>query len=110
MSFNLQLSEVDKARQIGERALETINYREEQEKLNIWIALLNLENTFGTDESLDAVFKKACQYMDSFTIHQKLASILIMSEKFDQANDLFKVMSKKFGQNVLTWVLYGSFL
>lgn len=48
--------------------------------------------------------------MDSFTIHQKLASILIMSEKFDQANDLFKVMSKKFGQNVLTWVLYGSFL
>lgn len=110
MSFNLQLSEVDKARQIGERALETINYREEQEKMNIWIALLNLENTFGTDESLDAVFKKACQYMDSFVIHQKLASILIMSEKYDQASELFKVMGKKFGQNVLTWVLYGSFL
>ncbi|KAI5969735.1 RRP5 [Candida margitis] len=110
MSFNLQLSEVDKARQIGERALETINYREEQEKLNIWIALLNLENTFGTDESLDAVFKKACQYMDAFTIYQKLASILILSEKFEHARDLFKVMGKKFGQSVLTWVLYGSFL
>ncbi|KAI5963375.1 RRP5 [Candida theae] len=110
MSFNLQLSEVDKARQIGERALETINYREEQEKLNIWIALLNLENTFGSDESLNAVFKKACQYMDSFTIHQKLASILIMSEKYDEARELFKSMGKKFGQNVTTWISYGSFL
>ena len=57
MSFQLQLSEVDKAREIGERALKTINYREEQEKLNIWIALLNLENTFGTDESLEDTFK-----------------------------------------------------
>ncbi|KAF7339807.1 rRNA biogenesis protein RRP5 [Mycena venus] len=44
MSFQLQLSEVDKAREIARRALQTINFREEQEKLNVWIALLNLEN------------------------------------------------------------------
>ncbi|GME97979.1 unnamed protein product [Ambrosiozyma monospora] len=47
MSFQLQLSEVEKAREIAERALKTINFREEQEKLNIWIAQLNLENMFG---------------------------------------------------------------
>ncbi|RLV95774.1 rRNA biogenesis protein RRP5 [Spathaspora sp. JA1] len=110
MSFQLQLSEIDKAREIGERALKTINYREEQEKMNIWIALLNLENTFGSDESLEATFKRACQYMDSLIMHQKLVSIYTMSEKYDQADELYKVMTKKFGKNIATWVHYGSYL
>ncbi|KAG2733152.1 hypothetical protein G9P44_004142 [Scheffersomyces stipitis] len=110
MSFQLQLSEADKAREIGERALKTINYRDEQEKLNIWIALLNLENTFGTDESLEEIFKRSTQYMDSLTMHQKLVSIYSMSEKYYQAEELYKVMTKKFGKSISVWVQYGSFL
>lgn len=111
MSFQLQLSEIEKAREIGERALKTINFREEQQKMNIWIALLNLENTFGDDETLEALFKRSCQYMDAFTMHQKLVAIYIASEKFDKADSLFKVMCKKFGsKNPSAWVSYGSFL
>lgn len=110
MSFQLQLSEIDKAREIGERALKTINYREEQEKMNIWIALLNLENSFGTDETLDETFKRSCQYMDSLTMHQKLIGIYTLSEKFDNATNLFKTMTKKFGKHVVIWVQYGSYL
>lgn len=110
MSFQLQLSEIEKAREIGERALKTINYRDEQEKMNIWIAMLNLENTFGTEETLDEVFKRSCQYMESLTMHQKLVGIFLMSEKFTQADDLYKVMTKKFGKHVSVWVQYGSSL
>jgi rRNA biogenesis protein RRP5 len=29
------------------RALQTINYREESEEFNVWIAYLNLENVYG---------------------------------------------------------------
>lgn len=111
MAFQLQLSEIEKARDIAERALKTINFREEAEKLNIWIALLNLENTFGTDETLEEIFKRACQYMDSFTIHNKLLSIYQLSEKFEQALSLFKVTAKKFGsENVSIWLAWGEFL
>jgi rRNA biogenesis protein RRP5 len=111
MSFQLQLSEVEKAREIGERALKTINYREEQEKLNIWIALLNLENTFGTEETLEDVFKRANEYMEPSVIHQKMVSIYILSEKYDGAESLFKSMAKKFGKSSTSlWVSYGSFL
>lgn len=111
MSFQLQLSEIEKAREIGERALKTINYREEQEKLNIWIALLNLENTFGNEESLEDVFKRSTEYMDSLTMHQKLVSIYILSDKFDRAESLFKVITKKFGkESVSVWVTFGSYL
>lgn len=83
MSFQLQLSEVDKAREIARRAAETINFREEQERLNVWIALLNLENVYGADESLDKVFKEAARANDSKTVHLRLASIFEESEKLE---------------------------
>lgn len=111
MAFHLQLSEVDKAREIVERALKTINFREEAEKLNIWIASLNLENTFGSDETLEDVFTRACQYMDSFQMHMKLISIYQMSEKYSKAKELFKSTAKKFGsEKVSVWVSWAEFL
>jgi len=82
MSFQLPLSEIDKAREIARRALKTINFREEQEKLNVWIALLNLENVYGSDESLETTFKEAARSNDSKTIHLKLAAIFDQSDKF----------------------------
>ncbi|KAG8794803.1 rRNA biogenesis protein rrp5 [Ceratobasidium sp. 428] len=107
MSFQLQLSEVEKAREIGRRALQTINYREEQEKLNVWIALLNLENQFGTDESLETLFKDAARHNDSKTVHLRLASILEESEKTQQAEEQFARTAKKFSQSSKVWTLFG---
>lgn len=97
MAFQLQLSEVNKAREIAERALKTINIREETEKLNIWIGLLNLENTYGSDDSLDAIFKRACQYNDSQDIHERLVSIYIQSGHHAKADELFQATIKKHG-------------
>lgn len=83
MAFQLQLNEVEKAREIAERALKTIHIREEDEKLNVWIALLNLENTYGSDETVEEAFTRACQYNDKQEMHQRLASIYIDSGKVD---------------------------
>ena len=83
MSFQLQLSEIDKARGIGKRAIQTIHFREEQEKLNVWIALLNLENVYGTDATIEVVFKDAARYNDSKTIHLRLAAIFDESQKYE---------------------------
>ncbi|KAG8708601.1 rRNA biogenesis protein rrp5 [Ceratobasidium sp. 394] len=107
MSFQLQLSEVDKAREIGRRALQTINYREEQEKLNVWIALLNLENQFGTDDSLEALFQDAARHNDSKTMHLRLAAILEESEKTQKAEEQFARTAKKFSQSSKVWTLFG---
>ncbi|GMM31738.1 Rrp5 protein [Martiniozyma asiatica (nom. inval.)] len=111
MSFQLQLSEIEKAREIAERALKTINYRDEQEKLNIWVALLNLENSFGDEDTLDVTFKRSCQYMEPSTMHNKLVTIYTQSEKFDKAEKLYSVICKKFGsENPSSWVSYANFL
>jgi rRNA biogenesis protein RRP5 len=81
MSFQLQLSEIEKAREVAKRALSTINFREEREKLNVWIALMNLENIYGSDESLESVFKDAARHCEPKTVYLRLASILEESGK-----------------------------
>lgn len=106
MSFLLQLSEIDKARETGRRAIQTISFREEEERLNVWIALLNVENVYGTDESLEAVFKDAARHNDSKTVHLRLAAILDQSEKHEQAEDQYKRTCKKFGYSSKVWSLF----
>lgn len=106
MSFLLQLSEIDKARETGRRAIRTISFREEEERLNVWIALLNVENVYGTDESLEAVFKDAARHNDSKTVHLRLAAILDQSEKHEKAEDQYKRTCKKFGYSSKVWTLF----
>lgn len=109
MSFQLQLSEVEKSREIGRRAIETINFREEQEKLNVWIALLNLENVYGTLESLETTFKQAARANDSKTVHLRLASIFDQSDKLEKAEEQFNRTCKKFGQSSKVWTLFSEY-
>lgn len=56
--------------------------REEQEKLNVWVALLNLENMYGSQESLTKVFERAVQYNEPLKVFLHLADIYTKSEKF----------------------------
>ena len=110
MAFQMQLGELNKARDIAERALKSIHIREEGEKLNVWIALLNLENTYGNEDSLDEAFKRACQYNDSEDIHTRLISIYIQSGQHHKADDLFQATLKKHTQTPDLYLNYATFL
>jgi rRNA biogenesis protein RRP5 len=81
MASQMQVNDLGSARQVAERAIKTINIKEETEKLNVWIAYLNLEVAYGTDETVEEVFKRACTYNDDQEVHERLASIYIQSGK-----------------------------
>ncbi|KAK8092109.1 hypothetical protein PG997_002470 [Apiospora hydei] len=83
MAKLLQSSDVVGARKVAERAISTINSTEETEKLNAWIAYLNLEVKFGTDETVDEVFKRALQVNDQQEVYQRAATIYIQEGKSD---------------------------
>lgn len=83
MAFQLQMAEVDKARQVAERALKAIHFREEQEKMNVWVALMNLENTYGTQESLLKVFERAVAMNEPKAVYMHLIRIYERTEKWD---------------------------
>ena len=109
-SFQLQLGDVAKGREVARRALQVINFREEQEKFNVWIALLNLENAFGSEETLEETYREACAYNDDKTVSLRLAEILEKSGKVDQADEHWKRTAKKFGFSSHVWTEYHRFL
>lgn len=47
----------------------------------MWVALLNLENMYGTEESLKKVFERALQFCEPMPVYQQLADIYSKSDK-----------------------------
>jgi rRNA biogenesis protein RRP5 len=109
MSALLRASEPDAARSTAERALTTIRFRDVQEKLNVWIAFLNLERAVGTADSLKKVFERACVYNEPKHVHIQLAKIYEATRRPDEEQDdpalaLHRTMCKKFSQSCKVWV------
>eukprot|EP01147_Barroeca_monosierra_P000265 gene265-3640_t len=109
MAFYLKLTELEKARSIAKRALNTINFREEKERMNVWVALLNLENAYGDEPSLHRAFTESCRQMDAMKIHFHLVSIYERSKKLEAAETLYKTMCKKFNKEQRVWLRYAEF-
>lgn len=72
--------------------------REEREKLNVWVAWMNLENLYGTQSTLMAVFQDAVQQNEPMEVYLQLVSIYENSDKFNVSivdcvlNSLFTVL------------------
>ena len=52
MAFNMEKEGIEAARRIAERALQKIVFKNENDKLNVWTAYMNLESNFGTEKHL----------------------------------------------------------
>jgi rRNA biogenesis protein RRP5 len=128
--YYLQLSELAKARTTAERALSTINFREEQvccitpetiasfgtfdlyppslsvdvqEKLNIWTAYMNLEALYGDSASLGRVFARAQAAADPEAVHFALLGVYARAGEVrrTEADALYRIAAKKFGRTSL---------
>ncbi|XP_049957178.1 protein RRP5 homolog [Schistocerca serialis cubense] len=110
MAFHLQATEIEKARAVAFRALKTISFREEQEKLNVWVALLNLENLYGTKESLDKVLEDAVQANDPFKVNMQMLQIYADSGKLQEVDQLIGQIMKRFSSNKEMWLHAGGVL
>ncbi|XP_073950124.1 rRNA biogenesis protein RRP5-like [Choristoneura fumiferana] len=108
MAFHLQATEIDKARAVARKALNTISFREEQEKLNVWLALLNLENRFGTKESQQKTLEDALQMNDTFKIHSKLLDIYADTAKSQELSALVDLMLRKYKRDPRNYTLCGA--
>ncbi|KAF0292278.1 Protein RRP5 [Amphibalanus amphitrite] len=122
MSYFLQATEIEKARGVARRALKTINFREEDEKLNVYVAWLNLESMHGTQETLSNVLHEALQYNDTFKVYTRMAEIHQANNKHDEAELMYSQYSqleaelmysqlvKKLPARKEAWLRYGVFL
>ncbi|KAG8367979.1 hypothetical protein BUALT_Bualt16G0128900 [Buddleja alternifolia] len=106
MAFMLSMADIEKARSIAERALRTINIREESEKLNIWVAYFNLENEYGNppEEAVTKIFQRALQYCDPKKVHLALLGMYERTEQHKLCDELLDKMARKFKHSCKVWL------
>lgn len=110
IAFLLSISDINKAREIAERALVRISFREEHERLNIWIAWMNLENTYGRNEDFEAVMNRAILQVNPKKIYIIAARVLIQSNKHAESEAVYGVALKKFRTSYKIWHSYMMYL
>ncbi|GFR10313.1 protein RRP5 homolog [Trichonephila clavata] len=72
------------------------NFRKDDEKLNVWKALLNLEARYGTKESLFSTFEDALKYNDKKKTYYHLLELLIDAEKTEEIESFSQRILKHF--------------
>jgi rRNA biogenesis protein RRP5 len=60
--------------------------------MNVYVAQLNLENSFGSPEQLEAAFLDACKHMDPEKMHFHLIAVYDRADKTEQADQVFQVL------------------
>ncbi len=100
----VEATEIERARAVAEKALKTIHFREQKEKFNVWLALLNLENLYGTAQSLDKAVERAVQFNDPKAVHLQLAKMFEATNKIPRAVETLEKLSKKHYDNPSIWM------
>ncbi|XP_037949163.1 protein RRP5 homolog [Teleopsis dalmanni] len=103
MVFHLQETEIDKARAVAQRAIKTIPFRNLNERLNIWMALLNLELHYGTKETYDNTMKEALTCNDPMQIHLRSLEILKDSNNRQELFEIISIITKKYKTEPEAW-------
>jgi len=110
MAFMLDKLGVEAARKVSERAVKCVAISNEQDKLNIWTAFMNLESNFGNQETLEAITKRALEVNDRKKIYLKLIDIYKTSKKYQYIEVIYKRLTKKYNNNLDMWANYLEFL
>jgi rRNA biogenesis protein RRP5 len=83
MALELQAGDLARAREVAERAIKTMDAREESEVFNIWAAYMSLEMTYGSGDSFDEVFHRARHANDEQEVLQRVASMFVRAGKHE---------------------------
>lgn len=110
MAYYVGLKQTDEARKVARRALDSIGYREEAEKMNVWVALIGLEEMYGTQKTTEAAIHDAMQRCDQQTLLVELTHIYTQTNKHQQAVDTYTQLTKRYPTTLTHWSNYAKYL
>ena len=108
-SWLLSITEVAKARAVIRRGLKSIPVHMEEERSNLWLALMNLESEYGDEEALEAVFKEAKQAMEPKQAYLHLAKIYEVKKDTANGYNCWKQLAKDYSDDVSVWLGFAEF-
>jgi len=106
MSFHVHSVNLDQARIVAEKALKTIDFREEAERLNVWVALLSMEVAYGSDEVIEDTLKRALQYNNQLKVYNHMITVYNKANQREKAEELHIKITNKFRIHKEVWVSY----
>jgi len=104
LAFIMETQGIESARDLANRAISSMNFQSENEKLNVWVASLNLENTFGSDIEFVKVFSRALEANNPKKVFFKTLEIYRRSGKKDLILALANKMIKKHKNSCKAWI------
>ena len=109
MAFLVSTTEIEKAREMAEKALLALRFDEKSSR-DIWIAYLNFEQRYGDDERVKNVYNRAVQSNSPSLIRRAMANILQECGDIDGAESVWKklIATEKVDRD--TWAEYFQFL
>jgi hypothetical protein len=110
IAFMLDNIGIDAGRKVAERAVKNISISNEEDKLNIWTAFMNLESNFGTQVTLEKVTKRALDVNDRKRVYVNLINIYKSSQNFEYIEPIFKQLVKKYSNSIDLWGNYLEFM
>lgn len=104
MAFHVSLTEVAMARDVAIRATSAVSFRDEKEKLNVWVAYMNLEHDFGDEASFLRVFNSALKVNHQKRVYLHLVDLYARAQEADDVEQTLTTMQKKFRKSKQTWL------
>ena len=112
-SYILDNLNLASARKIFERAIKAISISNLQEKINIWVAYLNLENIYGDSNSFENIIQRALEVNDKKKIYLHLIDIYKINNNnnnINLINDVFKMIFNIDNNDINVWKKYFDFI
>ena len=118
MAYHLSLADIESARSIANRAFDRIEFREENEKMNVWTALIMLESKYGTFNSLNTTIDRASQHNNPKQIYLRVCEMMEREVEqshgdvsaIEKADEMFTKMCKKFKSKKTVWIAHFKYL
>lgn len=104
MAYLIAQGELEKARATAQRAVKTITFREQDEKFNVYMAWLNAEIVYGTEESTEEVFKKAMSLSSQSKVLKTALDIYELAGKTEHARHVAKTLCKLYSDSPESWI------
>ncbi|PRP78641.1 hypothetical protein PROFUN_08639 [Planoprotostelium fungivorum] len=109
MAFCVSTTDIEKARKVAERATKSMSSRQ-KEKVDVWVARINLEHLYGDDESTQKIMNEAIQYNDPLQIYLRVLEAYAASGETEKQGKLFEKVLKKHKEEEGVWMKYLEYL
>lgn len=109
-NFFLDNVETEKARIVCGRALKTINFRSEKEKLQIWLHLIRIEAKYGGSDRLHETIAEAAKLNEPQSVYRGAARVLLNCNQPDEADRIYQLLIKANKKSVDVMIEYIQFL